>query len=186
MRFFKEVENKGLDNRTVEALNQDHAEVLARIVRHLIIKTSEKMIGLLFGHGIIAWDIWDLISADVSVSHSFQLPNSEPISHLPRRPKPKWNEIIRENVNSIREGGIILPMSSFWSFPVVVAQKKEGKDAFYRLLNKKIILDRSRIPNMEEILGALQGRKYFTTMDLYSEYWQVPMHDSYKQMTTST
>lgn len=39
---------------------------------------------------------------------------------------------------------------------------------------------------MEEVLEDLQGSKFFTTMDLYSGYWQVPMDKYCKQMTTFT
>lgn len=49
-----------------------------------------------------------------------------------------------------------------------------------------MVADRFPIPNIEEILEDLQGRKYFPTMDLYCGYLQVPMEESCKQMTTFT
>lgn len=79
---------------------------------HLDRPTVKAIITLLFGQDIIAWDIWNLRPAGVPVSHSFELKDPEPIFHRPRRQPPKWNEVIRSNVESMLEGEIITPTSS--------------------------------------------------------------------------
>ena len=39
------------------------------------------------------------------------------------------------------------------------------------------------LPRTEETLSALGGSKYFTTLDLQSGYWQVPLDEASKEIT---
>ncbi len=43
----------------------------------------------------------------------------------------------------------------------------------YRQLNAVTIRDSFPIPRMDELLQALAGKKWFTTLDLSSSYWQI-------------
>jgi len=45
----------------------------------------------------------------------------------------------------------------------------------YRRLNSVTIQDAYPLPRIDESLDALAGRKYFSTLDLPSGYWQVPL-----------
>lgn len=111
-RLAKEAESNVLYSTTFKGRNKDLIEDVSSRVRHLEINTSEEIVCPLFEHDIIAWDILDLGPADVPIFHSFQLMNQEPIFHRPRRQPLKWNEVIKENVDNMLEGGIIVPTSS--------------------------------------------------------------------------
>jgi len=45
----------------------------------------------------------------------------------------------------------------------------------YRKLNSVTIQDTYPLPWIDESLDALAGSKYFSTLDLLSGYWQVPL-----------
>ena len=87
----------------------------------------------------------------------------------------------------MEEAGIIKPSVSAWSFPVVIVRKKGGKPRFcvdYRLLNSKMKPDKWPLRNIEEIFDDLEGSKVFSTLDLFSGYWQVRMGEECKEKTT--
>ena len=100
---------------------------------------------------------------------------------------PKHQQIVREEIDKMLEAGIIKPASSAWSFPVVIATKKDGQPRFcvdYRQLNRVMKGDRWPIPLIQEIFDELKGSKVFTTLDLFSGYWQILMCDCCAEKTT--
>uniref|UniRef100_A0A5S6R0H7 Reverse transcriptase domain-containing protein n=1 Tax=Trichuris muris TaxID=70415 RepID=A0A5S6R0H7_TRIMR len=72
---------------------------------------------------------------------------------------------------------IIEPSMSPWSFPVVLAKKKDGQWRFcvdYRRLNAVTICDAYPCPQVNEILERLDGcSKNTSKLDMKSAYWQV-------------
>jgi len=65
-----------------------------------------------------------------------------------------------------------------WNSPVVLVWKKDGSWRFcvdYRILNSVIIQGAYPLSRIDESLDALAGSKYFSTLDLLSGYWQVPL-----------
>ena len=128
---------------------------------------------MLLSKDIVAWCLEDLRPAKVPVTHSFDLTDENPIYHRNRRLSPKHNQVVREEIDKMLKAGIIRPSVSAWSFPVVIATKKDGKLRFcvdYRTLNKVMKPDRWPLPNIEEILEDLSGSSYFTSLDLISGY----------------
>lgn len=155
---------------------------------HIMKEEADRIVESIKARGIAAWSLDDLRPSDVPVSHSFELVDPTPISHSARRlPPPKHNEVVREELEKMEKAGIITPSVSAWSFPVVIATKKDGKPRFcvdYRLLNKVMKADKWPLPKMEEIFDDLEGNKVFTTLDLFSGYWQVRMAAHCKEKTT--
>ncbi len=74
--------------------------------------------------------------------------------------------------------GVIEPCQSSWAIPGVLVTKKDCPTRFcmdYRKVNKVTRKDAYPLPRIDDILDALRGSQYFSTLDLYSGYLQVKM-----------
>ncbi len=72
--------------------------------------------------------------------------------------------------------GVIEPCQSSWASPVVQVTKKDGSTCFcvdFRKVNDITRKDAYPLPRIDDTLDALRGSQYFSTLDLYSGYWQV-------------
>jgi len=89
----------------------------------------------------------------------------------------KENEVSRQ-VQDLLNRDLIEPAYGAWCSPVVLVRKKDGSWRFcvdYRKLNSVTIQDAYPLPRIDESLDALAGSKFFSTLDLLSGYWQVPL-----------
>ena len=86
----------------------------------------------------------------------------------------------------MQEANVIRPSSSPWSSPIVLVRKKDGSLRFcvdYRKLNSVTKADTFPLPRMDDILDQLGGYKFFSTLDLKSEYWQIRVHPDSQEKT---
>lgn len=63
---------------------------------------------------------------------------------------------------------------------MVFVAKKDGSLRLcvdYRRLNKITVKDHFPLPFIDELVDAMGGARYFSTLDAASGYWQVPMHE---------
>jgi hypothetical protein len=113
------------------------------------------------------------------VSHSIPvIPGSRPIKQPARRLGPEKDKEVERQVTELQERGIIEPGNGAWSSPVVLVRKKDGSFRFcvdYRKLNAVTSGDAYPLPRIDESLDALAGSSYFSTLDLLSGYWQIPL-----------
>ena len=89
-------------------------------------------------------------------------------------------------VQQMLSSGVIRPSNSPWASPVVMVKKKDGSLRFcvdFRQLNEATIKDVHPIPRIDDLLDALHGARWFTTLDLKSGYWQIPNQDQDKEKT---
>ncbi|CAI5687756.1 unnamed protein product [Oreochromis niloticus] len=75
--------------------------------------------------------------------------------------------------------GIIEPSDSPWASAVVMVPKKNSPRMHfcmdYRPLNKVTKKDSYPLPRIDESLNLVVGSSWFSTLDLRSGYWQVPL-----------
>ena len=92
-------------------------------------------------------------------------------------------------VQEMRENGIIRPSSSPYNSPIVLAAKKDGTIRFcidFRGLNKLTKISKYPLNNPQSCFDALGGAYYFTSLDLLSAYWSVPLGEEDKEKTAFT
>ena len=113
------------------------------------------------------------------VEHSILLEEgARPIRQPPYRLGPQKVAEADRQVQELLEKGLIKPANRAWSSPVVMVWKKDGGWRFcidYRQLNAITQQDAYPIPKINENLDALAGSRHFSTLNLTSGYWQVPL-----------
>ena len=122
-------------------------------------------------------------------SHPIDTGTAEPIKQAPRRVPIHRKELVQEMIDSMLKRNIITPCTGPWSSPIVLVGKKDRTTRFcvdYRKLNDVTKKDAYPLPRIEDNLDALQGSKWFSTLDLISGYWQVQMDPKDKEKTAFT
>ncbi|KAJ8384800.1 hypothetical protein AAFF_G00197870 [Aldrovandia affinis] len=85
--------------------------------------------------------------------------------------------------------GIISKSLSEYASPLVMVWKKNGDLRIctdFRWLNAKTIKDAHPLPHQADCLAALGGNALFSTMDLTSGFYNVPLHESDRKFTAFT
>ena len=104
-----------------------------------------------------------------------------------RRMTPHKSEACRAEIEILLEYDIIEPSKLPWARAVVMAKKNEGWQlrfcCDFRYLNAVTIKDAYPIPRIEENLSKLGDAKFFTTLDLGSAFWQVPLRKKDREKT---
>ena len=91
---------------------------------------------------------------------------------------PNKCEACRKEIETSLEYDMIGPSKSPWACGVVMAKKKGEQLSLcweLRYLNSVIVKDAYPIPRIDESLSKLGDAKFFTTHDLGSAFWQVPL-----------
>ena len=105
-----------------------------------------------------------------------------------RIPPPQLDEV-RENLKLMLDAGVIRPSNSPWCNAVVLVRKKDGSLRFcidFRKLNSLTVKDSHPLPHICEMLESLAGAAHYSTFDMNSGFWQVPMSLESKQYTAFT
>ena len=119
----------------------------------------------------------------------------------------KYQNFIDNKTKRLEKAGLISRSLSNWSAPCMVVPKKQDPDnpcevqlrmvIDYRQLNKRIITSRAPdrngkigkvisnypIPTIESLLARLQGCKYFSILDLRSDYHHIGLFEQSKPLT---
>lgn len=93
---------------------------------------------------------------------------------------------VNEQVEEMLKAGLVRHSNSPWSFPIVVVKKKNGQLRMcldFRKLNRLQTLDGYRIPNANHVFMKLNGKRFFTALDLQSGYHQVEISEEDKCKT---
>jgi len=120
------------------------------------------------------------------IRHKIDTGDAAPIKQNYFRRSQKEREYVDAELDKMLANGVIRPSRSPWGAPVVLVRKKSGELRFcidFRRLNEVTKKDAYPLPRIDECLDALEGSKYFSTLDLASRYWQVAMDEDNTEKT---
>ena len=92
-------------------------------------------------------------------------------------------------IDEMQQNGVISCSYSAWSSPIVLVRKKDGEPRFcvdYRTFNNQTKKHSYPLPRIDDSLDQLSGCHYFSTLDLKSGYWLIPMKQEDKEKTAFT
>ena len=166
------------DKRTTK---EEHI-LTANINKCLNDDQRQRMLELLRNHcHLFAQDVKDLKGCKYA-EHSIILTGEHhPINQRPNRLPGAYREDVQAQITEMLEHGVIRPSTSPWASPLVCVKKSNGKLRLcvdYRKLNTITIKDSFPLPKIDQILDSMSNSAYFTTLDLHSGYWQLPMRNS--------
>ena len=117
------------------------------------------------------------------VSHQIRTGDQMPVVKKQYPIPHAKKELMESEINKMLKMDVIEACQSPWRSPVLLVQKKnaEGQKKDHRFavdfrdLNERVPKDKFPLPRIETILEALRGASVFSSLDLKSGYWQVPV-----------
>ncbi|CAK9809163.1 Retrovirus-related Pol polyprotein from transposon 297 [Anthophora quadrimaculata] len=100
------------------------------------------------------------------------------INYHPYRLSFSERETVINIIDNLLQNGIIRESTSPFTSPIVLVKKKDGSTRMcvdYRALNKITVKDRYPLPLIEDQLNRLGKGKYFSTLDMSSGFYQIPV-----------
>lgn len=120
------------------------------------------------------------------VQHHIDVQGHPPLKQRPYRVSQNEREVIKKFVSEMIQHRVAEPSNSPWASPVVLAPKADGSLRFcvdYRKVNAVTRKDVYPIPRIDDTLDKLGKAQFFTTFDLASGYWQIPLSESSKEIS---
>ncbi|QRW27784.1 Retrovirus-related Pol polyprotein from transposon [Rhizoctonia solani] len=117
-------------------------------------------------------------------THNTQLeirlrPGTKEISLTPYHASPAKREVIDKQIEEWLKLGVIEPSKSAWGFPVIVVYRnsKPRLCVDYRRLNEVAVPDEYPLPKQTDILHALEGSQWLTTLDALAGFTQLTIKE---------
>lgn len=117
---------------------------------------------------------------------NIELHDESPVVHRPYRLSYPERQIVRDMVQDLVANDIVEESNSSYASPIILVTKKGGGYRMcvdYRSLNSKTKKDHFPMPRIDDQLDLLNGNKYFTSLDLASGYYQIPLRPSCRHLT---
>ena len=121
------------------------------------------------------------------VTHTIRLKEgARPYQKVPYRLSPGQKKVLEAELGEFFKKGWNWPSTSEWAtVPFVVPKKEEGWRVVidYQDLNAIIEIDAYPLPRIDELLQRLALSRYFSKVDLKSEFHQIPVNRNSIQYT---
>ncbi|XP_044146846.1 uncharacterized protein LOC122935145 [Bufo gargarizans] len=123
------------------------------------------------------------------IQHSIPIGTPPPSKERYRPVPPTLYQQVKKMVQDMKTANVIQDSHSPWAAPLVLVKNKDGTIHFcmdYCKINNVTHKDAYPLPRIEESLAALGSSAYFSTLDLTSGFWQVPMAPEDEEKTAFT
>ena len=123
------------------------------------------------------------------VKHNINTGDARPVKQPLRRIPAHITEEVNSQIDERLSKGVIEPSTSPWASNIVLVKKKDGSTRIcidYRRLNAVTEKDAYPLPRIDEVLDQLAGNAWFSTLDLFTGYWQVEVDAEDRPKTAFT
>jgi hypothetical protein len=103
-------------------------------------------------------------------------PRIAPIAKRPYRMATTELAELKKQLSELEQKGYVRPSSLPWGAPILFVKKKDGSMRLcvdYRALNEVTIKNKYPLLRIDDLFDQLKGAKYFSKIDLRSEYYQL-------------
>jgi hypothetical protein len=121
-----------------------------------------------------------------AVTHKIRLERDKPFRIRPYHLNEQKKCALYECINEMLAAGVTERSESEYCSPVVLVKKKDGTVRFcidYRRLNALTKDEAAPLPRIQEVLRDFGTAQVFSSIDLKSGYWQIPMDPASKHLT---
>ena len=121
-----------------------------------------------------------------AVEHEIELENDTKFREKMRRVPPSYQEEEQKHLDDMVKAGVIKPSSSPFASAPVLVRKKDGKLRYcidFRRLNnmtKKVCF---ALPLVQDMVDALAGNKFMSSLDMNNGYYQVRVKEEDQEKT---
>ena len=120
----------------------------------------------------------DPLGTAIGTEPSIDTNDNPPFKIAPYNVAPCKLPAVQEEIKEMLDKGVIVPSKSPYSSTIVMVPKKDGTNRMcidYCKLNETTTKDAYPRPRIGQTIDALQGAGYFSSLDLASGYWKVPV-----------
>ena len=130
----------------------------------------------------------EALGATDRTEHNIKLkPGTKPVYIPAYRLPHSQRKVVDEQIKEMLDQGVIQNSKSPWNSPLFLVPKKDGTYRpviDFRKVNEVTENDRYPLPVLKDLLMSLgKGNKMFSSLDLLSGYWQVPMAPESREVT---
>ena len=159
----------------------EHLEDLyLRSTTDLTDEEREKLTDLLHRYGDeFSRNDWD-IGVTHLTEHAIKTEGKGPVRLPPRRVPLAHADKEKQAIEDMKAKGVIRESVSPWASPICLVSKKDGGVRLcvdYRKVNELVKPDGFPLPRVQDCLDTVAGSKWFSTFDLTSGYYQVPLKE---------
>ena len=174
-----EIEEPVVSNEVLEKNDEDVNEIVELAASDLQDRQIKRKLSNLIG---IYRDIFALAKDPLGTAiatERFIDTNDNPLFRIaPYKVAPCNLPAVPDEIKEMLDEGVIVPCKNPYSSPIVMNPNKDGTNRMcidYRKLNEITTKDAYPLPRIGQTIDALQGAGYFSSLDLASGYWQVPV-----------
>ena len=131
----------------------------------------------------------DVPSKTNLIEHDVDVGDSAPIKQHPYRVSPMKKELLDKEVQYMLENDIIEESQSNWSSPCILVPKHDGRFRFctdFRKVNDtcKTKSESFPIPRIAHCIDQIGNAKFVSMFDMLKGYWQVPLTQRAREIST--
>lgn len=118
------------------------------------------------------------VSAATSGELRIRLSDETPIVRSPYRLAAAEREVVKKMIAELLRNNIIRESESPYASPITLVTKKNGQHRMcvdFRALNNITVKDRYPIPRIDDQIDALANAKWFSSLDMTSGFYQIPI-----------